>query len=128
VRDVPRGSGGKSETLIPPATAFGAHNAAEAFARATAHRLTGRGCTLTISPRLHPGLVAPLGWELSDGARKDLLRGLVEPRPNAPEPAVPGEPNPRLTPVLDLRRVQAWLGGVQVPGLDTSLVACVPAA
>jgi hypothetical protein len=120
VRDVPRGSGGKAETLIPPATEFGAHNAAETYARATAHRLTGEGCTLTISPRLHPGLVAPLGWELSDGAQKDLRRGLVEPRPDAVDEA-------RLTPVLDLRRVQAWLGGEQIPGLGTSLAPCVPA-
>jgi hypothetical protein len=119
VRDVPRGSGGKSETLIPPATAFGAHNAAEAYARAAAQRVTGAGCTLTISPRLHPGLVAPLGWELSEGARDDLQRGLVEPRPNAT-----GEQ--RLAPVLDLRRLQGWLGGEQVQGLDTSLQSCVP--
>lgn len=119
-RDVPRGSNGKSETLIPPATAFGAHGAAETFARAAAQRLTGVGCTLTISPRLHPGLVAPLGWELSEGAREDLRKGLVEPRPNAIKK------DERLAPVLDLRRLQAWLGGEQVQGLDTSLESCVP--
>ncbi len=118
-RDVPRGSGGKSETLIPPATAFGAHNAAETYARAAAQRITGKGCTLTISPRLHPGLVAPLGWELSAGARDDLQRGLVEPRPNATA-------EERLAPVLDLRRLQAWLGEEQVPGLGTSLQTCAP--
>jgi hypothetical protein len=125
-RDVARGSGGKSETLIPPLTAFGAHNAAETYARSTAHRLTGNGCTLTISPRLHPGLKAPLGWELSLGARDDLRRGLVEPRPDVKAPIDPTKSDPRLTPVLDLRRIQAWLGGEQIPNLGTDLKSCVP--
>jgi hypothetical protein len=118
-RAVPEGSGSKSEMLVPLATVFGARAVPEVYAREAAQRITGPGCTLTISPRLHPGLIAPLGWELSQGSRDDLRRGLVEPRPNAPA-------GQKLTPVYDLRRAQAWLGGDQPSGFDASLDRCLP--
>src|SRR5260221_5697713 len=63
------GSGTGLETIVPPATGFGAHDAMETYARALAYRLRPRDCTVTISPGLHPGLTAPLGWELSDAAQ-----------------------------------------------------------
>lgn len=77
---VPSG-GSAAETLIPPQTAFGARSAIETFARAAAYRILPTSCTVTISPALHPGLIAPLGWELSDSARDDLRSGLTKPHP-----------------------------------------------
>jgi hypothetical protein len=75
-------SGGiASETLIPPATAFGSRDAMQTFARAAAYRILPSECTLTISPSLHPGLIAPLGWELSRAAREDLRSGLTRAYP-----------------------------------------------
>jgi hypothetical protein len=73
--------GSAAETLIPPATAFGSRRAMETFARASAYRILPSECTLTISPSLHPGLIAPLGWELSEAARDDLLDGLIRAHP-----------------------------------------------
>jgi hypothetical protein len=77
---VPSG-GSASETLIPPETAFGSRRAMETFARAAAYRVLPSECTLTISPSLHPGLIAPLGWELSDAARADLRDALTRAHP-----------------------------------------------
>jgi hypothetical protein len=75
-------SGGiASETLIPPATAFGSRDAMQTFARAAAYRILPSECTITISPSLHPGLIAPLGWELSRAAREDLRSGLTRKYP-----------------------------------------------
>jgi hypothetical protein len=73
----PGGGTSTGQTLLPPATAFGAREAIETFARAAAYRLARKGCVFTIFPGLHPGLVAPLGWELSGGARDDLKHGLT---------------------------------------------------
>ena len=71
---VPSG-GTTDETLIPLATAFGSRNAMQTYARAAARRLLPAKCMITISPSLHPGLIAPLGWELSPSARDDLRAG-----------------------------------------------------
>jgi hypothetical protein len=68
----PSAGGLGAETTIPLMTALGARNSLETFGRALAFRLRPPGCTVTISPGLDPGLTAPLGWELSDGAREDL--------------------------------------------------------
>jgi hypothetical protein len=77
---VPSG-GSAAETLIPPETGFGSRRAMETFARAAAYRILPSECTVTISPSLHPGLIAPLGWELSEAARDDLLEGLTRAHP-----------------------------------------------
>jgi hypothetical protein len=111
--------GSAAETLVPLATAFGARNAQETFARALAYRLRPPGCTVTISPGLHPGLTAPLGWELSDSARDDLKDGLTRPHPTAVG-------DQRYFPVLELRRLQQWLGGGQTPVVKPKLGTCVP--
>jgi hypothetical protein len=75
-------SGGTdAETLVPPQTAFGGRSAIETAVRAAAYRILPTSCTVTISPALHPGLIAPLGWELSQAARKDLRDGLTNPHP-----------------------------------------------
>jgi hypothetical protein len=75
-------SGGTAaETVVPPVTAFGGRSAIQTAARAAAYRILPTSCTVTISPALHPGLIAPLGWELSQAARKDLREGLTEPHP-----------------------------------------------
>jgi hypothetical protein len=111
--------GSVAETLVPLATAFGARNAQETFARALAYRLRPPGCTITISPGLHPGLTAPLGWELSSGARDDLVDGLTRPHPTAL-----GED--KYLPVLELRRLQQWLGGGRTPMLHPPLATCIP--
>jgi hypothetical protein len=57
---------------------------------------------VTISPALHPGLVAPLGWELSETARADLRSGLTKPHPEDPK---------GMRAVEVLRQVQARLAG-----------------
>lgn len=115
-----------SETLIPPLTAFGAHAAMETYARALAYRLRPPSCTVTISPGLHPGLTAPLGWELSSGARDDLRRALIVPHPiQAQDPKRRAK---EWSAAFQLRRLQQWIsaGGDQTTGLDPGLSACVP--
>jgi hypothetical protein len=77
---VPSG-GSAAETLIPPETAFGSRRSMETYARAAAYRILPSDCTLTISPSLHPGLIAPLGWELSKAARADLRSALTRAHP-----------------------------------------------
>ena len=112
-------TGTGAESVIPLLTAFGAHNSMETFARAEAYRLRPPECTVTISPGLHPGLTAPLGWELSKGARDDLRDGLIRPHPTA----VGGT---RFRPVYELRRLQQWLGTDPGPSLSPSLTSCIP--
>ena len=53
----------------------------ETYARAAAYRILPSDCTLTISPSLHHGLIAPLGWELSKAARADLRSALTRAHP-----------------------------------------------
>ena len=84
----------------------------ETFARANAYRAVPKGCAITISPARHPGLEAPLGWELSQGARQDLKNGLV--RDN--------EKKPREQPIVLLQRLQGWLGVSPTAGL----MGCIP--
>jgi hypothetical protein len=117
IGEVPRGGSRPGETLVPALTGFGGRQAIETFSRADAYRLTPAYCTLTISPALHPGLQAPLGWELSNGARQDLKEGLVRPRENL---------SPGLSqPLTLLTRLQQWLGGAK-KGVGMNLDACVP--
>jgi hypothetical protein len=113
IGEPPSAKGGVSETLVPIATAFGGHGALETFARADAYRLVPKTCALTISPALHPGLAAPLGWELSRGARHDLQDGLVRDsdKPRAEQP------------IRLVKRLQQWLGD---SGSNGTLAACVP--
>jgi hypothetical protein len=112
--------GARAESLVPLMTAFGARNSIETYARALAYRLRPPGCTVTISPGLHPGLSAPLGWELSEGARQDLREGLVRPRPTDF-----GENRYRAA--LDLRRLQSWLAGpTQATPSPSGLPVCIP--
>ena len=115
IGEPPSARGGASEALVPLATSFGGRATIETFARANAYRLLPDYCTLTISPALHPGLAAPLGWELSDGARRDLRSGLVRDR----------DKPPKEQPIRIVRRLQQWLGGFGV-GEGVDLRACVP--
>jgi hypothetical protein len=117
--ELPAGGTG-AESVVPLVTAFGARNSMETFARALAVRLRPPGCTITISPGLHPGLLAPLGWELSKGARDDLQDGLTRKHPIAAR-------KDRFTPILQLRRLQEWLGGNQKPQAQIPLTRCMPA-
>ena len=109
------------ESIVPLLTAFGARNSMQTFARALAYRLRPTGCTVTVSPGLHPGLTAPLGWELSQGARDDLREGLTRPHPTE----VRGR---TYRAVRDLRRLQRWLGEEPEPASTTEpkLSTCVP--
>jgi hypothetical protein len=116
IGEVPQGGSATSETLVPARTIFGGHATIETFARSDAYRLTPGGCTITISPALHPGLEAPLGWELSKSAREDLQNGLVR-RRDSITPDSPDQPLALIT------RLQAWLGG----GDSSGLSRCVPA-
>ena len=70
---------------------------------------------------LHPGLTAPLGWELSPGAREDLSKGLVVPHPSSIGSSRNG-------PAYQLRRLQQWLGSGNEPssGLEPKLSTCIP--
>ncbi len=115
IGEVPQGGSAASETLVPPLTAFGGHEAIETFARADAYRLTPNSCTITVSPALHPGLEAPLGWELSKSAKTDLENGLVRKRDNL-DASSPDQPLALIT------RLQQWLGGA-----GSGLSRCVPA-
>jgi hypothetical protein len=112
IGEAPSATGGASESLAPLMTAFGARSALETFARAHAYRTLPKSCVLTISPALHPGLEAPLGWELSDGARTNLENGLVR---DADKPRTE-------RPIELVRRLQRWLGA---PGAK-DLATCVP--
>lgn len=109
---------GSGQTLAPITTAFGGRRALETYARAEAYRLTPDGCTVTISPALHPGLTAPLGWELSKDTRTDLTDALVRQPPGTSGQAA-------VQPELNLRRLQSWLGGEQPEG-QRPLKDCVP--
>jgi hypothetical protein len=118
VGEVPKAGSNTGESLVPPLTGIGGHQAIETFARADAYRLTPAHCTMTISPALHPGLEAPLGWELSKYARVDLQNGLVRNRDNLPSSSVN-------QPLALISRLQQWLGGQRM-GADVDLGACVP--
>jgi hypothetical protein len=112
INQPPSASSTTGQTLAPLATAFGGHAAIENYARAEAYRVVPAGCTITISPGLHPGLSAPVGWELSAATRKDLREGLVRKRANLDDATV--------QPVTLLRKLQGWLTDSQ------SLSPCVP--
>jgi hypothetical protein len=104
-----------AETFVPPSTAIGVQNAVQAYARGRAIRSRPQECLVTISPALHPGLTAPLGWALSEATRSELREALTRNHPGA----APGTP---LDPVYKLRTLQGWLGA----GNGRSLRACVP--
>jgi len=70
------------------------------------YRLTPPSCTLTVSPGLHPGVMAPLGWELSDSAIKDLQDSLVRARSGVDDPQQP---------LAVIRRLQKWLARSRWP-------------
>ncbi|MFL5954249.1 MAG: hypothetical protein ACJ76I_09105 [Gaiellaceae bacterium] len=120
------GAGVGIQSLIPPLTAFGSHGAIETYARTLAYHLRPQGCTVTISPGLHPGLTAPLGWELSKGAREDLKHALYEPHPVTLD--THETPN-RFDAALQLRTLQRWLGPdaeggpIDLKGLEKCAVA-----
>lgn len=115
---VPAG-GPRSEFLIPPLTAMGGRTSVQTYARAAAYRALPPSCTVTISPSLHPGLIAPLGWELSERARKDLRDGLFAPHPGATKRA-------RNDAVFRLRQAQARIAAAseQPPVLGPQLADC----
>jgi hypothetical protein len=111
----PNPPSGTGESLVPLATAFGGHATLETFARADAYRLTPPSCTLTVSPGLHPGVMAPLGWELSDSAVKDLQDSLVRARSGVDDAEQP---------LAIIRRLQKWLA--RSGTADKPLSACIP--
>lgn len=104
---VPSG-GTRGESLIPLQTAFGGRSAMQTYARAAARRLLPESCMATVSPSLHPGLIAPLGWELSPSAREDLREGLIRPHPAAEE-------EQRNDQIVRLRLLQERLAGEDEP-------------
>jgi hypothetical protein len=112
----PAAKSNAGQTLVPLVTALGGRSAIETFSRADAYRLVPPGCAVTISPGLHPGLLAPVGWELSEGARDELRQGLFRVRPNARH-------KDAALPVQQLRKLQFWLGARSVQ--NASLRACV---
>ena len=102
------------QTLAPPITALGGRQSVETFARADAYRLTPANCTITISPAQHPGLHAPVGWEISPSAERELQNGLVRQRYSDPN---------GIPPLTLITRLQDWLSGSQnAPPLSD----CVP--
>jgi hypothetical protein len=100
------------QTLAPPLTAFGGRNSVETVARADAYRLTPPGCTITLSPAQHPGLHAPVGWEISPSAERELQNGLVAER---------NTDKTHLQPLPLIEELQRWLAGS-----DAGLGPCVP--
>ncbi|HEY2371697.1 MAG TPA: hypothetical protein VGH82_04040 [Gaiellaceae bacterium] len=112
--EAPSGDSGVGQTLAPPVTALGGRTSVETFARADAYRLTPGGCTITISPASHPGLRAPVGWEISPSAETELQNGLVAHRYTDASPAH--------QPLFLIKRLQTWLGGSDV----TRLRHCIP--
>ena len=104
---VPSG-GAKGESLIPIVTAFGGRNAMQTYARAAARRLLRGGCMITLSPSMHPGLIAPLGWELSPSARNDLASARTRPHPAAIK-------DERTRQIRNFRILQDGLGGDDEP-------------
>ena len=115
---VPSG-GAKGESLIPIVTALGSRDAMQTYARAAARRLLPGGCMITISPSMHPGLIAPLGWELSPSARDDLASARIQPHPAAGK-------EERAKQIRNLRLLQDRLGGASEPriGLGRPLRYC----
>src|SRR5262249_2009072 len=112
--EAPSADSGVGQTLAPPMTALGGRSSVETFARADAYRLTPGGCTITISPAAHPGLRAPVGWEISPSAETDLQNGLVAHR-------YPDESQAH-QPLFLLKRLQTWLGGLD----QSRLQHCIP--
>ena len=112
--EAPSGDSGVGQTLAPPVTALGGRNSVETVARADAYRLTPGGCTITISPASHPGLRAPVGWEISSSAETELQNGLVAHRYTDPSQAH--------QPLFLLKRLQTWAGGFD----QTRLRHCIP--
>jgi hypothetical protein len=117
---VPYG-GVDSELLAPPLTALGGRNAIETYARAAAYRILPATCTVTIAPRIHPGLIAPLGWELSESARSDMRAARVRPHPG-------DDPRARNAPIELFRQAQSRLAGADErrprPLIGRSLAGC----
>jgi hypothetical protein len=113
-REAPSADSTVGQTLAPPVTAFGGRNSVETVARADAYRLTPGGCTITVSPARHPGLHAPVGWEISPSAETELRNGLVARRDT--------DTSPSRQPLFLLKRLQNWLGGTNL----AHLVDCVP--
>jgi hypothetical protein len=112
--EAPSADSGIGQTFAPPVTALGGRSSVETFARAQAYRLTPGGCTITISPASHPGLRAPVGWEISSGAETDLQNGLVAHRYTDPSQAH--------QPLFLLKRLQTWAGGFD----QSRLRHCIP--
>jgi hypothetical protein len=112
--EAPSADSGIGQTFAPPVTALGGRSSVETFARAQAYRLTPGGCTITISPASHPGLRAPVGWEISSGAETDLQNGLVAHRYTDPSQAH--------QPLFLLKRLQTWAGGLD----QSRLRHCIP--
>jgi hypothetical protein len=122
------GSGIGFETIVPPLTGFNAHAAMETFARTLAYRLRPQACTVTISPGLHPGLTAPLGWELSDAAQADLRHALVEPHPVESGRVRRKHDDHDRAAALQLRTLQQWISAGSEPRIShrPKLSKCAP--
>ena len=120
VNQPPPATGGANQSTVPLATIIGGHSAIETYARSDAYRAVNFRCTVTISPGLHPGVNAPVGWELSTSARGELRDGLVRRRANQNEQV-------QLQTYNLVRRVQGWLTEPPEGGDETDLRLCVPA-
>ncbi len=116
---VPSG-GSAAESLIPLETGFGSRRAMETYARAAAYRILPKSCTVTVAPSLHPGLIAPLGWELSPASRADLKDGLIRRHPQDAADSRSAQ----------LRQIQARIAAPSEasPTFGEPLADCVPRA
>jgi len=117
---VDRGATG-SESLIPLTTSARTRTALAAHARGRAYRIRPTGCTVTISPFLHPGITAPLGWALSSHTHNELRDALVRPAPRSR-----GKQESLNSPRSKLRRLQRWLEPNARDADRVPLKRCVP--
>ena len=95
--------GQSAETFIPLSTAM-VRGAVERFAKARAIRSLNQHCFFPITPALHPGLLAPLGWSLSSTTKDELHRALDD-----PERAGPAKSGPANNRIGNLKLIQRWL-------------------
>ena len=104
-----------SESAVPMKTSM-VRGAIEHYARGRVFRSLSRGCVFTIAPAMHPGLLAPLGWSLSDSTQSELRRALDDPsRVNA---------NIGVARLTSLRKAQLWLS--ESESVDEALASCRP--
>ena len=104
-----------SESAVPLRSSM-VRGAVERYARGRVFRSLSRGCVFTIAPAMHPGLLAPLGWSLSDSTRSELRRALDD----------PSKVNVNIGSgrLANLKKAQLWLS--ESEAADEALASCRP--